>query len=160
MQVNDASTGSAAAQEGASTAGSTSHSPGTCCSGLAGLLSPKLFKALADPTRLSLLVRLAEEGGPFTVSQMAEGSHVDLSVISRHLATLREAGLITCAKSGKEVLCTVQTTAVAALLRDIADALEACCPGGARRTGAASEAAPDAAPASASPRAARSPLSS
>ena len=108
--------------------------PDACCSGLAGLLSPRLFRALADPTRLALLVRLAEGGGPFTVSQMAQGSGVDMSVVSRHLASLREAGIITCAKRGKEVLCSVQTGAVARMLRDLADALEACCPAGTCRT--------------------------
>ena len=35
-----------------------------CCSGLAELLSPQLFKALADPKRLSLLVRVAQRGRP------------------------------------------------------------------------------------------------
>ena len=111
------------------------RAPGTargaaCCSGLAGLLSPRLFRALADPKRLSLLLRLAEEGGPCTVSHVAGGSGVDLSVVSRHLAILRDAGIIGCVKRGKEVWCTVQTTAVAGLLRELADALETCCPGG------------------------------
>lgn len=100
----------------------TSHS-----SGLAGLLSPRLFKALADPKRLSLLVRLAEGRGPCTVSHVAQGSNVDLSVVSRHLAILREAGIIKCVKRGKEVWCTVEKTAVVQILRDLADALEACC---------------------------------
>jgi DNA-binding transcriptional ArsR family regulator len=99
-----------------------------CCSGLRGLLSPKLFKALSDPKRLSLLVRLAEESGPCTVSKIAEGSGVDLSVVSRHLAILREAAIITCEKKGKEVWCVVQTAPVVKLLRNLADALEACCP--------------------------------
>jgi DNA-binding transcriptional ArsR family regulator len=94
------------------------------------LLSPQLFRALADPRRLSLLVRLADEGRPCTVGQLAEGSGVDLSVVSRHLATLREAGVITCEKQGKEVWCTVQAGAVARILRDLADALETCCPSG------------------------------
>jgi ArsR family transcriptional regulator len=101
-----------------------------CCSGLQGLLSPRLFKALSDPKRLSLLVRLAEERGPCTVGHVAQGSGVDLSVVSRHLATLREAGIITCEKRGKEVFCVVQTSAVVKILRDLADALEACCPNG------------------------------
>jgi ArsR family transcriptional regulator len=99
-----------------------------CCSGLQGLLSPKLFKALADPTRLSLLVRLAERREACAVGTIAEGSGVDLSVVSRHLAILREAGVIRCDKRGKEVLCVVQTGAVVKILRDLADALEACCP--------------------------------
>jgi DNA-binding transcriptional ArsR family regulator len=101
-----------------------------CCGGLASLLSPRLFRALADPKRLSLLLRLAEQRGPRTVSQVAGGSGVDLSVVSRHLAILRDAGIIGCVKRGKEVWCTVQTTAVADLLRELADALETCCPEG------------------------------
>ena len=100
-----------------------------CCSGLAELLSPRLFKALADPKRLSLLVRIAECGGPSTVSHVAKGSGVDLSVVSRHLAILREAGIIKCVKRGQEVLCTLNTDAVAHILRQLADALESCCPG-------------------------------
>jgi DNA-binding transcriptional ArsR family regulator len=101
---------------------------GSCCaSGLQKLLSPQLFKALADPRRLALLMRLADGGRPFTVGQLAEGSGVDLSVVSRHLAVLREAGVIKCVKQGKEVWCTVQTRAVAQILRDLAAALETCC---------------------------------
>jgi DNA-binding transcriptional ArsR family regulator len=99
-----------------------------CCSGLSSLLSPKLFKALADPMRLSLLVRLAEQREPRTVGQVAEGSGIDMSVVSRHLALLRDAGIIRCDKQGKEVWCAVQTSFVAKVLRDLADALEACCP--------------------------------
>lgn len=104
--------------------------PAACCSGLAQLLSPRLFKALADPKRLSLLMRLVEDCGPCTVSQVADGSGVDFSVVSRHLAILREAGIISCVKRGKEVWCTVELTAVAQILRELADALESCCPEG------------------------------
>jgi len=104
--------------------------PVGCCSGLQALLSPKLFKALSDPRRLALLIRLAEAGEPCTVSAAADGSGVDLSVVSRHLAILREAGIIQCEKRGKEVRCMVQTRTLAKILRDLADALEACCPEG------------------------------
>jgi len=100
------------------------------CSGLAQLLSPRLFKALSDPKRLSLFMRLAEDRTPCTVSQMADGSGVDFSVVSRHLAILREAGIIKCVKRGKELWCTVEVNAVPKVLRDLADALEACCPEG------------------------------
>ena len=100
-----------------------------CCSGLTELLSPKLFKALADPKRLSLLVRVAEGGGPSTVSNVAKGSGIDMSVVSRHLAILREAGIIGCEKQGREVLCKLRTDVVARVLRELADALESCCPG-------------------------------
>ncbi len=73
-------------------------------------------------------MRLAGEGCACTVGQLADGSGVDLSVVSRHLAVLREAGVIKCEKQGKEVWCTVQTGEVAQILRDLADALDACCP--------------------------------
>jgi len=101
-----------------------------CCSGLQSLLSPKLFKALSDPKRLSLLVRLAEKGAPCNVGQIAEGSGIDLSVVSRHLGMLRDAGVIRCEKRGKEVWCVIQTREVVKILRDLANALEACCPDG------------------------------
>ena len=104
--------------------------PGACCAGLQDLLSPTLFKALCDPRRLALLIRMAEAGEPWTVGVVADGSGVDLSVVSRHLAILREAGVIQCEKRGKEVWCVVQTRAVVKILRDLADALEACCPEG------------------------------
>ena len=100
----------------------------SCCGGLQELLSPKLFKALSDPRRIALLVRLAEAGEPCTVGVCADGSGVDMSVVSRHLAVLRDAGVIQCEKRGKEVWCVVQTQTVVKVLRDLADALDACCP--------------------------------
>src|SRR5271157_4179535 len=103
---------------------------GSCCGGLKDLLSPKLFKALSDPRRLALLVRLAEARAPRTVGVVAQGSGVDMSVASRHLAILREAGIIECEKRGKEVWCVVQSRKVVKVLRELADALEACCPDG------------------------------
>ena len=108
----------------------TAEAEPRCCAGLEDLLSPRLFKALSDPRRLQLFVRLAGEGCACTVGQLADGSGVDLSVVSRHLAVLREAGVISCEKRGKEVWCTVQTGEVAGILRDLADALDACCPAG------------------------------
>src|ERR1044072_3970908 len=50
------------------------------------------FAALADPTRRSILTRLAE--GEATVSELAEPFAVSLPAISRHLKVLERAGLI------------------------------------------------------------------
>jgi len=99
-----------------------------CCSGLSQMISPKLFKALGDPSRVRLLVKLAEAGAPCTVSDLAKGSKVDISVVSRHLSVLRESGIINCEKQGKEVFCTVRTDWLTKVLRDLAGALEVCCP--------------------------------
>jgi DNA-binding transcriptional ArsR family regulator len=99
-----------------------------CCGGLAGRLVPRVFKALADPTRAMLVVRLAEAGCPCTVGELAAGQTVDLSVVSRHLGLLRDAGVVACERRGKEVYCTVRVHEVAAALRELATALEACAP--------------------------------
>jgi DNA-binding transcriptional ArsR family regulator len=50
------------------------------------------FAALADPTRRSILARLAE--GEATVGELAEPFAVSLPAISRHLKVLERAGLI------------------------------------------------------------------
>jgi DNA-binding transcriptional ArsR family regulator len=50
------------------------------------------FAALADPTRRSILTRLAE--GEATVKELAEPFAVSMPAISRHLTVLEEAGLI------------------------------------------------------------------
>jgi DNA-binding transcriptional ArsR family regulator len=50
------------------------------------------FAALADPTRRSILTRLAE--GDATVNELAEPFAVSLPAISRHLKVLERAGLI------------------------------------------------------------------
>lgn len=62
-------------------------------------------KALADPTRLRLLQRLAHQ--PATVTELIE--HVDLSqpLVSWHLRRLRAAGVIATRRAGREVICTL-----------------------------------------------------
>ena len=50
------------------------------------------FAALADPTRRSILTRLAE--GQATVNELAQPFPVSLPAISRHLKVLERAGLI------------------------------------------------------------------
>lgn len=107
------------------------HTEGTdrkagCC-GLPGVPEPGFFKALCDPTRLRILAELAEAGEPRTVSQVAGGLPVDLSVVSRHLATLREAGILESTKEGKEVRYTVRGGVLVATLREFATSIESCC---------------------------------
>jgi len=50
------------------------------------------FAALADPTRRSILTRLAE--GEATVSELADPFPISLPAISRHLKVLEHAGVI------------------------------------------------------------------
>jgi len=106
----------------------------SCCSDLKSTISPGFFKALADPSRVAILVSLAESGGELRVGEVAGCCPVDLSVVSRHLRLLRDQGLLESEKRGKEVFYRVRISEIAAVLRRLADALEQCCPNGQRRT--------------------------
>ena len=109
----------------------TSKRPGiraSCCPDLEALIDPGLFKALGDPNRVALIAGIGRMGRPTTVSEAALCCPVGLSVVSRHLAVLRRAGVVESAKSGREVRYTLSPAALAATLRSLADALEACCP--------------------------------
>ncbi len=103
---------------------------GACCPSLEAAVDPRLFRALGDPTRLHILIGLARCCGPQTVSQAAANSAVDLSVVSRHLAILRDAGIVSVRKQGRQMFCTVRYVELAGSLRALADAIEACCPAG------------------------------
>ncbi|KQZ55687.1 ArsR family transcriptional regulator [Rhizobium sp. Root149] len=64
-----------------------------------------LFHALADPTRRSMLTKLAE--GPVSVTDLAEPTRLQLPTVMRHLSVLEEAGLITTAKDGRVRTCAI-----------------------------------------------------
>ncbi len=93
-------------------------------------LDADFFKALSDPTRLVLLACLAKCARPCSVSEVAECCSVDLSVVSRHLALLADAGVLEARKQGRTVSYSVRFREVTQMLRALADALDQCCPGG------------------------------
>jgi len=62
------------------------------------------FAALADPTRRTLLTRLAEQPG-LSVSALAEPFAVSLPAIMKHLDVLSDAGLVARSKTGRTVTC-------------------------------------------------------
>jgi DNA-binding transcriptional ArsR family regulator len=70
------------------------ESPGPTC-------ADKL-KVLADSTRLAVLEALMEE--PQYVNQLMDLLHVEQSLLSHHLAQLRDAGLVEGQREGKSVL--------------------------------------------------------
>jgi DNA-binding transcriptional ArsR family regulator len=59
-----------------------------------------VFSAIAAPTRRALLQRIASREMP--VSELAESFEMTLSAISQHLAVLRQAGLVSQHKQGKQ----------------------------------------------------------
>ncbi len=63
--------------------------------------SARLFAALSDPTRLRLL--LALRGGELCACQLIGLVGLAPSTVSKHLALLREAGLVAARKDGRWV---------------------------------------------------------
>jgi DNA-binding transcriptional ArsR family regulator len=70
-----------------------------------------LFHALADPTRRSILTRLAE--GPAPVTELAGPTGLRLPTVMRHLSVLADAGLIATAKDGRVRTCALVPEAMA-----------------------------------------------
>ncbi|HRW30966.1 MAG TPA: metalloregulator ArsR/SmtB family transcription factor [Emcibacteraceae bacterium] len=87
----------------------------------------QVFKALADPNRMKILNILCSRDCACNVGEVAGCCTVDLSVVSRHLAILKNAGIVSAIKRGKEVFYHVNRTEVAALLRQIAANIEKPC---------------------------------
>ncbi|MDB5096956.1 MAG: hypothetical protein JWM80_1377 [Cyanobacteria bacterium RYN_339] len=86
--------------------------------------SPAFFKALCEPSRLAILQQLIRCSEALTVGEIAACCPLNLSVVSRHLATLRDAGILTAEKRGKEVYYSLQAKSVADALRALASAIE------------------------------------
>ena len=66
-----------------------------------------LFSALADPTRLALLGRLAD-GQPRPIVALASGSSLTRQAVTKHLAVLRGAGLVARRPAGRETLYAIR----------------------------------------------------
>jgi DNA-binding transcriptional ArsR family regulator len=94
--------------------------------GVARHWSPEVYHALGDPNRLALLIRLATATRPLTVTELAACCGVHISGVSRHLALMREAGLVRSRREGREVRYDLDLEALTTRLRGLADAIEAC----------------------------------
>ena len=67
---------------------------------------PAHFKALASPTRLRILERLAEVGED-SVNDLARHLRMSQPRVSWHLAMLRRGGVVRQRKEGRVVYCSV-----------------------------------------------------
>jgi DNA-binding transcriptional ArsR family regulator len=74
-----------------------------------------LLKELADPLRLRVVDRLGH-GGPASVSRLAAELDVPLPQLSNHLKRLREAGLVTVRRSGRQAIYELADPGLEALL--------------------------------------------
>ena len=95
-------------------------------------LDAELFRALGDETRLALVIRLATASGPQTVTEVSGCCDTHLSGVSRHLAQLQRAGVVSSFKSGREVRYRLNHERLASqftsLVAAIAACQEYCCP--------------------------------
>ncbi len=63
--------------------------------------APNLFAALADPTRRALFERLSRDGEQ-TVRVLTAPSGVSQPAISKHLGVLKQAGLVSDRRDGRQ----------------------------------------------------------
>ena len=90
-----------------------------------------LFKALGDKNRLNILNHFCRCSLLGTkensVNDVKSCCDVDLSVISRHLASLKKAGVLNAKKEGKQVLYSLNAKEITRILRELADSIDRCC---------------------------------
>ncbi len=85
----------------------------------------EIFKALSNPNRLRIFLRLVSCCPPGTkcssdsavrqcVSDLGKGLEIDPSTVSHHIKELRQSGLIRMERRGKNIVCWVDPDTVLA----------------------------------------------
>lgn len=91
------------------------------------LLDPAFFKAFSDSTRVMLLACLSKCGRSCSLSEIAECSEIDLSVVSRHMSQLAATGIVNARKEGRTVYYQTNYEEMSRVFRAIAEGFEQCC---------------------------------
>src|SRR5437762_8669955 len=81
--------------------------------------SNRPFRALADETR-RIILRLLRDG-PLTSGEIAERFDSSWPTISRHLAVLREAGLVVTERHGQEIRYELNTSVFQDLIQHLVE---------------------------------------
>jgi DNA-binding transcriptional ArsR family regulator len=84
-------------------------------------LKAKLFRGLADPSRLAILEAL--RGGERTVSEIVTATGLSQPNASGHLACLRDCGLVTSRQGGRFVFYALADDRIGDVLRGAEDIL-------------------------------------
>ncbi len=74
-----------------------------------------LFRTLGDPTRRALFERLAREG-ELTVRALTSPSGVSQPAVSKHLGVLKNAGLVSDRRQGRETHYSARPQALRPLI--------------------------------------------
>lgn len=75
----------------------------------------EMFRLLGDPTRRALFERLAREG-ELTVSALTREAGVSQPCVSKHLSTLKQAGLVRDRPQGRQTYYAAAPEGLAPLL--------------------------------------------
>lgn len=81
----------------------------------AQLVQDLLFKTLSDPTRRAIFERLCREGEK-TVGALTANAGVSQPVVSKHLALLKQAGLVSDRHEGRQTHYSAQLAALSPLV--------------------------------------------
>ncbi|MBK7977490.1 MAG: winged helix-turn-helix transcriptional regulator [Deltaproteobacteria bacterium] len=84
-------------------------------------LMSERFQALGAPSRLALLSSLMERER--TVQELVEATGLTQTNVSRHLAVLRQAGLVTRRARGNQALYSIGDPSIEALCHLVCDSL-------------------------------------
>ena len=81
--------------------------------------SNRAFRALADETR-RMILRLLRDG-PLTSGEIADRFDSSWPTVSRHLAVLREAGLVVTERHGQEIRYELNTSVFQDLIQHLVE---------------------------------------
>lgn len=81
----------------------------------------EVFKAMADPTRRSILKRL--QGGSLTAGELGEGFDITSASLSHHFAVLKQADLVRTERRGQFIVYSLNSTVMDDLARVLMDLL-------------------------------------
>jgi DNA-binding transcriptional ArsR family regulator len=70
-----------------------------------------VFSALGDPTRMTIVQKLVE-GGPTSLSRLADGLPVTRQAIAKHLLVLGKAGVVATSRKGREQIVKLEPEAL------------------------------------------------
>lgn len=81
-------------------------------------LATKIFRAINHPLRLNI-VRVIEEHKRLSVTQIYFKLRIEQSVASQHLAILRECGLLSATRDGKNIYYALNPDRLSAIIRTV-----------------------------------------
>lgn len=87
----------------------------------------RLLDGIREPIRMEIIMLLAHRQ-PMNVGEITTQFRISRPAISHHLKVLKDAGIVQNEKIGQEVYYRLNRVRLVAGLRQIADAIENCCP--------------------------------